>query len=495
MRSRLGRLFPLRISAQIAVLVIASLLAIHAVLTVSFFLADRYDRREREDLPAQLAAVVRLAEVDPARRADLVADAAAAFPRLKPVLHPPGTATPAVTPVAGAPPPPADHDLARVLPPGTAVSVVAPAGPDRPDRVAVRLRDGAVLEADVAPRPRPLLGGPLIVSILILASLTTVLGWWAALALTRPLRAFATAAEAFRPDGEIMLLPERGPHEIRIAARALNQMRARVKAMVEERSRMLAAVGHDLRTPITRLRLRSEFIDDDTLRVQALADLDQMRAMVESLLVFMREGQSARAAVRVDLTASLTTVCDQFADLGHDVSYAGPEHAVVMGHPDELQRAVTNLVDNAVRYAGGARVRLGVEADRVVIDVADDGPGIPDSDKAAMLRPFARGESARSMDGTTGFGLGLSIAQVVAGAHGGTLELLDVVPHGLLARIVLPGTAVVPVRPAGGPDGEALDGDAADGELQDVEVRAGEAADRPGEAATATAGEQAETRT
>ncbi|RAI37911.1 hypothetical protein CH338_14510, partial [Rhodoplanes elegans] len=327
------------------------------------------------------------------------------------------------------------------------VVALAPAEPGAPRRVTVRLRDGTALSATVAPRRRPPFG-PLQVSILILASLVTVLSGWAALALTRPLRAFATAAEAFRPDGEIVPLPERGPQEIRIAARTLNEMRARVKAMVEERSRMLAAVGHDLRTPITRLRLRSEFIEDDSLRTQALADLDQMRGMVESLLVFMRSGQSARAPVMVDLTASLTTVCDQFADLGHAVTYSGPDHAAIMGHPDDLQRAVTNLVDNAVRYAGRATVRLNLARDRVEIDVEDDGPGIPAAQKAAMLRPFARGESARSMDGTTGFGLGLSIAQVVAVAHGGTLALLDACPHGLVARITLPGETIGPPRPA-----------------------------------------------
>lgn len=231
---------------------------------------------------------------------------------------------------------------------------------------------------------------------------------------------------------------------------------------------MLAAVGHDLRTPITRLRLRSEFIEDDILRAQALADLDQMRGMVESLLVFMRNESPTRSPVRVDLTASLTTVCDQFVDLGHTVTYSGPDHAVILGHPDDLQRAVTNLVDNAVRYAGRAMVRLKLASDRVEIEVEDDGPGIPDSQRAAMLRPFARGESARSMNGTTGFGLGLSIAQVVATAHGGSLALMDARPRGLLARITLPGHAIVPGRtegPKGGTTNAAGDARMPDEEL------------------------------
>ncbi|MFL9826464.1 ATP-binding protein [Rhodoplanes sp. SY1] len=464
MRRALARLFPLSIGTQIAGLVLVSLLGIHGLLTLLFFLGDRDDGRVRDDTAAQFVALVRLAEADRAGRDALIARAATAFPKfdlmrteaappLPGLLPPPGPRQPpGATPAAGGPPPaPGSRGLERelrALPAGVTVVALAPAEPGAPRRITVRLRDGTALSATVAPRRRPPFG-PLEVSILILASLVTVLSGWAALALTRPLRAFATAAEAFRPDGEIVPLPERGPQEIRIAARALNEMRARVKAMVEERSRMLAAVGHDLRTPITRLRLRSEFIEDESLRTQALADLDQMRGMVESLLVFMRGGQSARAPVMVDLTASLTTVCDQFADLGHAVTYSGPDHAAIVGHPDDLQRAVTNLVDNAVRYAGRATVRLSLAADRVEIDVEDDGPGIPDTQKAAMLRPFARGESARSMDGTTGFGLGLSIAQVVAAAHGGSLALLDARPHGLVARITLPRDASGLPRPVG----------------------------------------------
>ncbi|MFD2182829.1 ATP-binding protein [Rhodoplanes azumiensis] len=460
MRPALGRLFPLSIGTQIAGLVVVSLLGIHGLLTLLLFFGDRDDGRAREDMAAQLVALVRLAEADPDGRDALIARAATAFPQFGlargEVMPPvPGriAPSPGLAPPPGRPPPEPwglDREL-RALPAGVTASAIAPAEPGAPRRITVRLSDGTALAATVPPRWRPPFG-PLQVTIVILASLVTVLSGWAALALTRPLRAFASAAEAFRPDGEIVPLAERGPQEIQVAARALNGMRARIKAMVEERSQMLAAVGHDLRTPITRLRLRSEFIEDDVLRAQALADLDQMRGMVESLLVFMRSGQSARAPVMVDLTASLTTVCDQFADLGHAVTYSGPDHAVILGHPDELQRAVTNLVDNAVRYAGRATVRLSLAADRVAIDVEDDGPGLPDAQKSAMLRPFARGESARSMDGTTGFGLGLSIAQVVAAAHGGSLALLDASPHGLLARITLPGDVIVRAR-ADGPNG------------------------------------------
>jgi signal transduction histidine kinase len=143
-------------------------------------------------------------------------------------------------------------------------------------------------------------------------------------------------------------------------------------------------------------------------------------------------------AISVDAAATLQTVCDEFADAGHDVQLAASEHAAVKAQPDELRRALTNVIDNAVRYAGSATVALTQTPDGIVIAVQDEGPGIPDHAKAAMLQPFVRGEPARHMDGATGFGLGLSIASAIAAAHGGTLTLHDRDPRGLTVRIGLP---------------------------------------------------------
>jgi signal transduction histidine kinase len=216
-------------------------------------------------------------------------------------------------------------------------------------------------------------------------------------------------------------------------------MRERIKGLVEDRTRMLAAVGHDLRTPITRLRLASEFVGDQQLRHQMLRDLDQMNQMVESILIFLREGRSSKDAVSVDLGAALQTVCDEFADAGNDVRLAAGEHAAVRAQPDELRRALSNVIDNAVRYAGRVMVSLAPTPGGVVIMVEDEGPGIPNDRKAAMLQPFVRGEPARHMDGKTGFGLGLSIASAIISAHGGNLTLHDREPRGLAVRIMLPG--------------------------------------------------------
>jgi signal transduction histidine kinase len=175
-----------------------------------------------------------------------------------------------------------------------------------------------------------------------------------------------------------------------------------------------------------------------SLRGQMLDDLAQMSDMIESVLVFLRDGRSPEEASMIDVAISLKTICDQFADTGRPVSYHGPDHVTIRAHACSLNRAVTNLVENAVCYGDAGLVRLAAAPDSVVIAVEDEGPGIPDGRKEAMMEPFVRGDAARGMDGRSGFGLGLSIARAVAAAHGGSLTLLDREPKGLIARIELP---------------------------------------------------------
>jgi signal transduction histidine kinase len=169
-----------------------------------------------------------------------------------------------------------------------------------------------------------------------------------------------------------------------------------------------------------------------------LDELSHMGTMVESVLYFLRDGQRREAATMIDVATSLQTICDQFADTGHDVSYDGPDHVVISAHAEELQRAITNLIDNAVRHGGKTYVRVTLNSPTVTIAIEDDGPGIPQGSREAMFKPFVRGDAARSMDGRSGFGLGLSIARTVIDAHHGTLALLDRKPHGLIAQITLP---------------------------------------------------------
>ncbi len=186
------------------------------------------------------------------------------------------------------------------------------------------------------------------------------------------------------------------------------------------------------------MRLRSEFIEDDMQRHRMLSDLDQMRSMLESVLSFLRNDRKLEAMTLTDIASTLQLITDQFTDMGHKVIYDGPAHAMATVRPDDLHRSVTNLVENAARFGAVATIRLGVSPDIATIEVEDDGPGISDARKNVMLEPFVRGDDARNMDETAGFGLGLSIARSIVLAHGGTLSLNDRQPHGLIVRIELP---------------------------------------------------------
>jgi signal transduction histidine kinase len=446
MKPVLRNLLPNRISGQIAILIIVAIASVHVILTAAFLLRATDGRREPPGHPAQIEMVATLLDATaPAERDRVFAAMASSYPDLAFKFDRSKADDWAARAMPVQP-----GRFGRNLGPGLQVGR-DPEGGEQGRRVAIRLRDGDIVTARMPEPPRGWrLFDPIVITALSIAIITIMLGVWAARAITAPLRAFAKAAESFSPESQITPLPERGPEEVRSATRALNAMRERIKGLVEDRTRMLAAVGHDLRTPITRLRLASEFVGDPQLRQQMLRDLDQMNRMVESILIFLREGRSLNNAISVDAAATLQTVCDEFADAGHDVRLAASEHAAVKAQPDELRRALANVIDNAVRYAGRAIVSLAQTPDGVVIAVEDEGPGIPDARKAAMLQPFVRGEPARHMDGTTGFGLGLSIASAIVAAHGGTLTLHDCQPRGLVVRIVLPADAeaAMAVRPS-----------------------------------------------
>jgi signal transduction histidine kinase len=415
--------------------VIASILAIHVILTGIFLV-------NRADLPdpsidrghGQLAAAVQLlGAAAPADRPRLMADVARAFPKLDIEIMPPGP-----IPEASDPEAPELRSLHRRL--DSTYRIFPLANEQNPHKVGIALPDGTMISARVLRdmRPRPFWIGSWGVTLLFAIVSVSLLSLWAARALTAPLSAFAKAAENFSVNGEASALPERGPQEIRSVAKALNRMRERITALIDDRTKMLAAISHDLRTPITRMRLRAEFIEDDAHRLRMMGDLDQMRSMLESVLSFLRNDRRIEALTLTDIASTLQLVADQFADFGHKVTYEGPQHAMATVRPDDLTRSVTNLVENSVRYGGLVTIRLVTSVDTATIEVEDDGPGISDARKEMMLEPFVRGDDARNMDETAGFGLGLSIARAVVLAHGGKLSLHDRAPHGLIVRIELP---------------------------------------------------------
>jgi signal transduction histidine kinase len=422
------------IGGQIAALVVASVVTLHLIVTASFLI-------HRPDQPdpsfdrghAQLAAAAQLLGAAAASdRPRLMGDIARAFPLLGIESIAPG-ASPAAAELDGI----NLHGLRRRLGSGYRIFAVPPDGETR--RLGLALPDGAMISANVLPEQRrPPLLGPWMMTLLFAVISVTLLGLWAARALTAPLSSFARAAESFSLNGAAAPLPERGPEEIRSVAKALNRMRERITGLIDDRTKMLAAISHDLRTPITRMRLRSEFIEDETHRSRMQGDLDQMRAMLESVLSFLRNDRKLEAMTLVDIASTLQLVTDQFGDMGRKVGYDGPPHAMATVRPDDLLRSVTNLVENAVRFGAEATIRLRTSQDYVTIDVEDDGPGISDAQKNNMLEPFVRGDDARNMDETSGFGLGLSIANAIVLAHGGALSLHDRQPHGLVVRIQLP---------------------------------------------------------
>jgi signal transduction histidine kinase len=429
-----------RISGQIAALVVASIVALHVIITASF-LINRPDRPDpfMDGGHAELTTAVQLLGAAPlSERPNLVADVARAFSELDIENLAPGPAAAASEPHDVDLNSPELHGLRRRLGPGYQIFALAPDGDAR--RIGIALPDGTAISARVAPdwhRP-PFWGGPWMMTLLFAVISVTLLGLWAARALTAPLSSFAKAAESFSLNGATAPLPERGPEEIRFVAQALNRMRERIGGLIDDRTRMLAAISHDLRTPITRMRLRSEFIEDDVHRSRMLADLDQMRSMLESVLSFLRNDRRLEAMTLVDIASTLQLVADQFADMGHKVNYVGPGHAMATVRPDDLLRTVTNLVENATRFGAEATIRLAMSQAHATIDVEDDGPGISDAQKDNMLEPFVRGDSARNMDEAAGFGLGLSIARAIVLAHGGELSLHDREPHGLRVRIQVP---------------------------------------------------------
>ena len=428
------------ISGQIAALVVASIITIHLIITATFY----FHRPDQPDPSAdrgrsQLIGSLQLhGAAPPAERARLIADMAHAFPQLDIQSLAPRPVPAATSDQDG----PGMHRLHHRLGGNYRMFSLAQDShtpPQDPHRIGIVLPDGAMVSAIIPPeRPPPFWGGPWMMTLLFVIVSLTVLGLWAARALTEPLSSFATAAENFSLNGAAAALPERGPEEIRSVARALNRMRERITVLIDDRTRMLAAISHDLRTPITRLRLRSEFIEDDAHRGQMLRDLDQMRSMLEAVLSFLRNDSKLESMTLIDIASTLQLVTDQFADMGSKVCYDGPRHAMVTARPDDLHRAVTNLVENAVKFAPQATVRLKISQRAVTIEVEDDGPGISDARKDIMLEPFVRGDDARNMDEAAGFGLGLSIARAIVLAHGGELTLNDRQPHGLIVRIELP---------------------------------------------------------
>ena len=305
-------------------------------------------------------------------------------------------------------------------------------------QVAVPLSDGQWLSfATALPRGGPAFSRQFLVSMGIMAVIILAVAVWVVRRVTAPLAALSSAAERLGNDLNAPPMPETGTIETRQASRAFNTMQARLRSLIENRTRMLAAISHDLRTPLTLLRLRAESVEDAPEREKMLATIAEMDSMVAATLRFARDEATAEPRRRTDLTALLASVVDDMADTELPVAMEPAQPIVRECQPAALKRALTNLLDNAVKYGKLARAAIRATPQAIEITIDDEGPGIPEDELARVFQPFYRVEGSRSRE-TGGIGLGLAIALSVVQAHGGQLTLSNRPEGGLRACVTLP---------------------------------------------------------
>ncbi len=311
--------------------------------------------------------------------------------------------------------------------------------PPQCQRVRVTLHDGSVLALTVP--MRALAYPPPVWSAMLLFALCIgLLAWVVARIATRPLRQLADAADRLDISRAGDPLPEQGSNEVRVATRAFNRMQKRIYEDVRERTGMLAAITHDLQTPLTRLRLRLEKLPDEALRNKLVGDMQAMQQMLQEGLELARSLDTSEAAQLLDLDSLLDSLCSDATEAGQQVDYLDHVPVQLKAHPLALRRALSNLLDNAVKYGRRAEVSLSREARQCHIRIRDFGPGIPPELLENVFTPFYRIEHSRSRD-TGGTGLGLSIARNIVLRHNGELVLTNHPAGGLEAHVVLPLTA------------------------------------------------------
>jgi signal transduction histidine kinase len=320
-------------------------------------------------------------------------------------------------------------------------SLYDPAGP--PSQIIARVNDVNALVFDSGSKSDlwPLLITPTALIALIVAVSMVLLSMYAVRWVTAPLAALAKAAISFgRSPQHMAPLTRTGPEEIAQVADALNEMSGRIRNLLDDRTRMLAAISHDLRTPLTRLRLRVERVKDQELRAAMLVDIAKTSQMLNDTLEFLRDDARSEQISQIDLPSLIRTICSEFSDTGYPVSYVGPSRLAHACRPRALSRAVTNIVENAVKHCKRS-VTITVVDDAkcgISIAVADDGPGIPVDLRQKVLEPFFKADTARSEANNGGFGLGLSIARDIVARHGGSIEMEQAEPTGLRVVISLP---------------------------------------------------------
>jgi two-component system osmolarity sensor histidine kinase EnvZ len=313
---------------------------------------------------------------------------------------------------------------------------------DSPDAhyvALVQLRDGSWLSF-LSPERTWGLRAPTRIAVIITLGLiaTLLVAWLATRQLAKPLQRFASAARRFGGDLRAPPIGIEGPHEIRQAIIAFNTMQAQIQHFIGERTHMLAAISHDLRAPLTRMRLRCEFMEDLDHQHKLIRDVEEMQSMINAALAFFRDDTVLEQSTAFDLSELLQTIIDDYRDQHLAVDFSGPSHLVYHGRPLGLKRVIVNLLENAAKYARHPSITLKDDDHGICIEVSDEGPGIPEAELERVFDPFFRLETSRNRN-TGGVGLGLSAARAIVREQGGELTLSNRMGgSGLVARVELP---------------------------------------------------------
>jgi signal transduction histidine kinase len=403
------------IRRQVAALVAASvLLAFLLNIFLVFVVRSIEDAPEHFPDRVALKVIAALYAANPALRPELLRQAADAGMKLREI---PDTTMRACAQETAHPACPAD-----ALPP------YAP---------RVRVTPSTWLALETRPHPPPGHGprARLAALIALVGLPTLAISLWASRGVTAPLKRLTEQAEHVDPETVVAPLPVEGATEMRLLAEAFNRLILRLTRYAADQRRTLAAISHDLRTPLTRLRLRADTIADPTMREKLVRDVQAMQTLIDRALALLEARDSGPVRTRVDLAALLQTVADDTADAGAAVRVGALAPLNVLCDPRMLTSAVENLLQNAAKYGGGGTLSAHASNGEAVIEVADTGPGLSETDRTHVFTPWYRGDTAR---GGAGNGLGLAIVQAVMTSMGGRVELADAVPQGLVARLVLP---------------------------------------------------------
>lgn len=304
--------------------------------------------------------------------------------------------------------------------------------------ISIRLPDQSWINVSlVAWNPRVPAGHGTLLSTTLMAFGAIVVSVLLVRWLTRPLTGFAAASKELYRGKAAALVPEEGPREVRALAVAFNDMQRRIGRLIDDRTQALAAVSHDLKTPITRLRFRLEEVADSDARAAIAADLDEMERMLDQTLAYLRGDRADEEFKSIDVVAVLETIVDDASDRGHAVTLTGADHVSIPGRRLALKRAFGNLIDNALKYGREARIAVEDQSETVIVSIRDQGPGVAPEDVERALAPFVRLEPSRNQE-TGGFGLGLTIAQAIVEGHGGQLTLANHAAGGLVVSVSLP---------------------------------------------------------